>query len=449
MLELLTAPFRAAKASTRQFLAASLSARIAWVVALLQILIVILTVVVILVAGGMPVFQAWWTPGKALAVIGLLILVPLLVYYAARLWLQHETDRWPDIDKAWLEALVEVDRQGIDIRTTPLFLVLGSDGREAELAFMGMSPISLDVRAAPPGSAPLHVYAGQEAIFVCAATIGETCAIAARQQPPATTLSGLPAAERSNASDRLRTLCERIRNVRQPVAPANGVIALLSVAAATEQAGSAGGIGAALGEDLLVITTTFGLRVPLTIVGTGIDHIPGFDEFLERLPETQRTIAMGKGFPVGRPPTPADLLALSVTAASQPLSHISSFLLDTKSLADPRGNRMLISMLGQLRLHVAPFLQNVMQRALATTAHGAGPPLLAGCYLVSATPDATHSGFGSGVFRRCLEVQGDLDWVDWKLARDRSYGHWRNILIVLDLVMLVAIAGIVWWRLNR
>jgi hypothetical protein len=376
--------------------------------------------------------------------------VPLLVYYAARLWLQHETARWPDIDKAWREALVEVDRQGVDIRTTPLFLILGSDGREAEQAFMGMSPITFDVRSAPTGSAPLHVYAGQEAIFVCLATIGETCAIVSRDQRPVsgqTTL--LPAAERSDASDRLRTLCERIRNVRQPVAAANGVVALLSMASALDEPGSASGIGAALGEDLLVITTTFGLRIPLTVVGTCIDRLPGFDEFLRRLPESQRAVAMGKSFPVGRPPFPADLQALSITASSQPLVSIGSLLLDTKSLAYPRGNRLLVSMMGQLRLHVASFLEGIMQRALASTAHGAGPPLLAGCYLVSATPDAALNGFAAGVFSRCLAVQGDLDWVDWKVARDRSYGRWRNVLIGLDVAMLVAIVGIVWWRLNR
>ena len=106
LLKILAAPWRATSQAAQGFLSLTLAARIAWAVALLQVFVVLMTLVVIFTTGGAAVFEAWWTPSKALALLLLLAVVPLLVYWSARLWFQHDTARWPDIDKAWREALV-------------------------------------------------------------------------------------------------------------------------------------------------------------------------------------------------------------------------------------------------------------------------------------------------------------------------------------------------------
>ena len=57
---------------------------IAVAVALFQAFLVTLAVAVVVLAGGIPIFQAWWTLGKVPALLLLLFLVPLLVFLAAR-----------------------------------------------------------------------------------------------------------------------------------------------------------------------------------------------------------------------------------------------------------------------------------------------------------------------------------------------------------------------------
>lgn len=448
LLKMLSAPWRATSQVAGNFLALTLAARIAWAIAFLQVFVVLMTLVVIFTTGGADVFEAWWTPSKALALLLLLIVVPLLVYSSARLWFQHETARWPDIDKAWREAMVELDRQGIDISSTPLFLVLGCDGGSREQQLFAAAPISFDVHAAPPGSAPLHVYAGTEGIFVCLATIGQTCRLMAQSAAsPEPSAAALRSAERSDASDRLRTLCERLRNVRRPVAAANGVIALVPTVNPGEHR-LAPVVGTALNEDLLTITSTCGLRMPLTVVGTGIEQLPGFDTLLQRLPSDLSSLPLGEPYPVGRTTSSEELGTLAIAAVGQLGDLIAAILLAPKSLLHSQENRELIRLMCQLRLGVAPVLQGIMQRGLDYSTPSDGAPRLAGCFLLPTTPGTTKASACDGLFSRVLEVQGDLEWTQTSLDRNRRYGHLTRTLMLLDVVMIAAWVGIIWWRLS-
>jgi hypothetical protein len=179
-LNLLTAPWRFLKRVARGFMVMSLASRIAWATAAFLTFFVLLTLCALLLAGGTgwTTLQAWWSPGKGAVVIVLVIVVSVLVYYAARLWLQRENSRFPDIDAAWNAALAEMQRQQIDLRNSPLFLVLGCDGQEQERAIIGEAPVQFLVTASPAGSAPLHTHAGHDGVFVCLSAIGQSCLLA-------------------------------------------------------------------------------------------------------------------------------------------------------------------------------------------------------------------------------------------------------------------------------
>lgn len=449
LLKILSAPWRATSRAAQGFLTLTLAARIAWAVALLQGFVVLMTLVVILMTGGTAVFEAWWTPGKAVALLILMLLVPLLVYYSARLWFQHETARWPDIDKAWREALAELDLQSIDLASTPLFIVLGCDGGPHEQELFASAPIQLDIRSAPQGTAPLHVSAGPEGIFVCLSKIGQICKFvepATTGQSPQT--AALRSSERSDASDRLRTICDRIRIARQPVAPANGVIALVP-AVNQDQQRLAPAVGSALSEDLLTITSSCGLRMPLTIVGTGIEMLAGFDTLLERLPAELSSLPLGEAYPVGRAASPDAINALAVATCGRLADLIGEMLLDPRSLIHTEKNRRLVGLMCQLRLSVAPLLQGIMQRGLDYAAHSGAAPSLAGCYLLPAVSRSQNIGVADGLFARILEVQGDLEWTRENLDRNRRYGRIARALTILDVAMLCCLFGIIWWRLSR
>ena len=76
LLTILLLPFTATAAAVRWFGRASVAARIAWIVALFQFVVVALAASVVLGAGDRAVLQSWWSPGKALA----LVLLPGVQY---------------------------------------------------------------------------------------------------------------------------------------------------------------------------------------------------------------------------------------------------------------------------------------------------------------------------------------------------------------------------------
>ena len=76
------------------------------------------------------------------------------------------TVAFPDIDRAWSEAVRALDASGIDLTSTPLFLVLGRTRATEDALFRGIQP-RLVMSGLPAGAdAPLRVYANRDGIYV-------------------------------------------------------------------------------------------------------------------------------------------------------------------------------------------------------------------------------------------------------------------------------------------
>lgn len=197
MMQWLMAPLRFVNQLPQTVASLSLAARIAALVGLFQIVVVLLAIGVLLVGGERQVFQAWWRPGKLAMLAVLLLLTPALVYQAARLWLERDASRWPDILAAWNAAVAELRRQGIALTEVPLFLVVGSASDEQEERLFADAPVELPVQASPAGAAALHVYGGPDAVFVCLATTCQSSDVARRgggRSNPRTVAPQMPAA---------------------------------------------------------------------------------------------------------------------------------------------------------------------------------------------------------------------------------------------------------------
>lgn len=84
---------------------------------------------------------------------------------------EEKTSAFPEIDAAWTEALLALDKAGINLDEAPLFLVLGQPQGTEESLFAA-SGLPLQVRNVPRRpAAPLHVFASRDGIFVtCAGT---------------------------------------------------------------------------------------------------------------------------------------------------------------------------------------------------------------------------------------------------------------------------------------
>ena len=469
LLQIFTAPLAAAAGLGRWFLGLSLAGRIAVAVALFQAFLVTLAVAVILLAGGIPIFQAWWTPGKFTALVVLMFVVPALVFLAAQLWLHHDVARWPDIDNAWQQARVELDRQAIDIRTTPLFLVVGLDGRDDEQTLMDAVPGSLVVKWAPSGSAPLHAYASNDAVFVCLSGIGATCALlngGGRPAGPdgqaeaagdaATSAADawrgeiapkqrLDDATEQEAAERLRTVCEWLETARQPVAAINGVVVALPFGHGETAAAAA--LGAAVSTDLQIIFGTLGMRAPVTIAWRGLEGLPGFRELLATIPVQQRQAALGTAWPAGLPVTHSQAHDLAVATYGAVIDKVSDHLLQPQSLQQPVVNRSLIELACRLRLTAGTTLAALLQRVVALSDPTTGPPPVAGSYFIAASSGSAPDCFARGMLDRVAAVQGELEWNKRRLLHDRTCRILGRLLGGLDAALIIGAIGVIWWRL--
>ncbi len=167
--------------SGRRVSGLSLPARVAFLTAFVLVLCVAIEVVVFYYRKDRPFFQAlvrqpYYIPGIAL----LLVLIPIVVYYAMKLWLEGDVSPFEDIERAWQAGLDELDRQGFNIAQIPLFLILGTSGEEQEQALFSAAKLSLNIKGFPPGPAALHWYANPEGIYVVASNASALSRLAAK-----------------------------------------------------------------------------------------------------------------------------------------------------------------------------------------------------------------------------------------------------------------------------
>ena len=494
LLKILLLPYTAAVAAVRWFGNVSVAARIAWIVALFQFVVVLLAVGVVVWTGDRAVLQSWWSPGKALALLALLLVVPLLVHQAARLWLEHQDGRWPDLRAAWDAATIELARQQIALTESPLFLVLGTDGGESERALFAEPPTALVVEQSPSGGGPLHLFASEDAIFVCLSGAGQTSVAAAAvraaaadgartgsslptapavasdrdpsgepadasagggQRPAPTTAALQSGKERREALERLEYACDQLRQARVPMAAINGVLVLLPLQMNHPTDAHASSLGQALGGDLATVTRVLGVRAPVTVLAGVLQDDPAIEELLSRLDAGKRSAACGQPFPPGLTPTPESLRALALNATGPLNDLLGELLLDPRRISQQPTNRHLLAMLLRLRLHVSSQLARVLPPAFCPDPHHSGggrggfAPLLAGCYVASISRQPNRRAFVREVLDRVVHLQGELDWTDESLRAEAWALRTSRGLFAAVAVMVAAIGAIIWWKVSR
>lgn len=144
----------------------SLPARAAWV-SFFFLLALVITAWILFFSDAMTLpWRQGMTWGRMALILGLVAVIPLVVYYGLRLWLEGERSQYPEIDFAWEAGLEALANNGISIHSTPIFLVVGSAGEQQERALLSAAGIGMRVEQVPEGPAPLHWYANPDAIFL-------------------------------------------------------------------------------------------------------------------------------------------------------------------------------------------------------------------------------------------------------------------------------------------
>ena len=456
ILAILTLPFTALARAGRWFTTAPAAVQVAAIVAIFQLLIVILAVAVVWTEGDRAILQAWWSPGKGLSLLALLLLVPWLVHRAARLWFEHQGERWPDVAAAWNAAREQLARQQVSLTQTPVFVVLGSDGGSLERGLFAETTLPLLVRQAPEGDGPLHVHANHDAIFVCLSGCGQAALGTPRTEAglaeAAATVAN-PMEERHRATDRLAFACDLLRDARRPLAPVNGVLVVTTLPLDRPADSEAIAFGQAVGEDLATLVRLLGVRPPVTFVAASLQDDPAIKDLLARLSPADRAAAAGAAFPTGLTPTPSQLGDLAANVAGSLMDRLVTLLLDPRRIGDQPANRHLLGMLGRLGLIVNRQMALVLTHAFAPGVHGGagrdGTPLLAGVAVAAVTPSADKRAFVRGLIERVIALQGELAWTARSLAVDAGARRWARAIGVATLAMVVAAATILWWKATR
>ncbi len=261
----------------------SVAARWALATVVLQATLVVLAAVVAVMAGDRAVIQLWWSPWKALVLLGLLVVVPGLVYQSVRLWTHHGDSSIADLVAALRGIDATLDRLGVRLMDRPLFLVIGTDGGPEEKSFLEHDRPSLLVSSAPGPGGPLHVYATDQAIYLCLSDCGQLGEVN-RSVRTAPRVAGATEAEpqavssrtasvqtrtreqQQRGAERLQWLCDQLVRRRFPLVPINGLIALLPLATSQRLEAESIELGLSLGEDLATLIESLGARFPVLIL---------------------------------------------------------------------------------------------------------------------------------------------------------------------------------------
>lgn len=149
-----------------KLLGLSLAAKAALVMALFLIALLSIAWVVFLRNPNNVPWRHAMSIGGMIAQVCLLLAIPLVVYYGLRLWLEGDRSQFPDISFAWNAGLEALDRNGLSLDSTPLFLILGSSDVQQERAIMEASGQGFRVRGVPEGPGPLHWYGNPDGIYL-------------------------------------------------------------------------------------------------------------------------------------------------------------------------------------------------------------------------------------------------------------------------------------------
>jgi hypothetical protein len=186
LLDMITYPLRALLSTpsrlisgSRRVAGLSMPTRVALLVAVFLVICVVATLFAFYYTQDRSFVRAKLTPTFVTVIALLVLLIPIVLYKALKVWLEGETSLFPDIDHAWKAGLAELDRQGLDPSQIPLFLVLGSSGENHEKALFDASRLSLNVGGAPQGPAALHWYANPDSIYIVSTGVGSLSRLSA------------------------------------------------------------------------------------------------------------------------------------------------------------------------------------------------------------------------------------------------------------------------------
>lgn len=447
--------------------------------------------------------SGYWLPLVALCLYAM-IWMGWWLYRLLNLEVPADVSEYPDIDRAWSQALEALERANIRWDSTPLFLILGGSSNGEESLFQAAG-IRAQVKQVPRDPAePLQVTANNDGIWVsCPGTsvLGQQLlalggAAGGAGEVSLDTLSGesgdafktmgMGAGETLRVEDfmaslkkaqaqhqgsvksrrvvdaekyaaRLRYLCYLIARDRGGLCPLNGVLVVLPITLA-DPGNSIAEICSACKTDLTDAFEIARMRCPVLFLVSDLDRLQGFAELVERLPSNQRNNRMGQRFPLVPDLDAEDVPARIKDSVSWigtslfPTMVNSLFQIESPGGEDVtevvRANSQLYRFLAAMR-NRRERLSQLVKDCIPTLP---GEPILyRGCYLAGTGRDpATEQAFAPGVFMLLIKQQDNVTWTAAALRQDATFtrlSRGLKILLISAVSLgILIILGLIVWR---
>ena len=142
-------------AAPRYILGMSLPVRVAVILAIFIPLLTLLAYLGFYFQGARSDSAQFWT------ILTLVILcniaIPIVAFYAVKLWLEPPISDFPDIDEAFDAGIEKLEENNFDLRSLPVFLVLGPPSSEQAKALFDAAKMETVISGVPRRSAPYLV----------------------------------------------------------------------------------------------------------------------------------------------------------------------------------------------------------------------------------------------------------------------------------------------------
>jgi hypothetical protein len=265
---------------------------------------------------------------------------------------------------------------------------------------------------------------------------------------PRASVVRLNSTQEDDATERLAYLCRLLRTGRQPYCPLNGILSCLPFELIVHSDDQAEQLQKSLRGDTETLTQHLPIRCPVLCVVSGMEAYTGFRELVRRVGRERATEnRFGRGFDIWSRPVPDQLAALAQHACGQFEDWVYTLFREDRELKH-HGNPKLYSLLCLIRSHVTERLRRVLVEGFARENQAERALLFGGCYFVATGEKDDQQVFVPSVFARQMELLNELDWQSEVRQRENRFQSLRDVLLLMNAMLLIAIGAIVWFHIS-
>lgn len=372
------------------------------------------------------------------------------------------------VDRAWKAGVRLLRKNGIDIASTPLYLIVGDDSAADRVIESSGEKFLVAEKAVDEagGQAPFRWYANESCIIVICSGVGRT-ATAVRTsaedpgggggdlgtiQPNRTRVRSImarftPPVSQNEAMADFACLCQHLRRARNPDFPCYGVLVIVPCAKLgnlSDKMNLANTVGGAIRSDLDTLVEFGGIVCSTNVLISQMQDEAGFAEFVRRRPERNRNSRLGVGVDF-RQMENGDAISAVIDEAC---ARFSGLVFEDFKEKDgfTRNFDQLFRIQSFVRTKLADALERLLEIGFVKTDGATPPMLLAGIYLGatgdddSGAPGDAPRAFLKGIFQKLVDP--DFAVVRWTNAAKREererIRRWENFCKVLLGVSLAA-----------